>query len=172
MPNSCICRIRQTQAGVATIELSLTLLILLMMVFGIVSYGALFWAQQSLTSVATDTARHGLLQSYADPDGLPAPETIEAYACNAARQTAVLRVFDSSRSCGAGSGFARVAIQESCAAGPDRRCLNVSLTLAVNSWPLLNTMRSFAGMLTSNPGAWVPEELHAVAVVIIAPSGG
>src|SRR5690606_33275389 len=57
-----ICRM-QKQQGVAAIEFALTLTVLLMIFFGIVTFGALFWMQQKASSLAAEGARVALVKS-------------------------------------------------------------------------------------------------------------
>src|SRR3546814_13214608 len=54
---------RRAQRGVAAIEFALTVVLLLVIVFGIVSYGAMFWAQQKLSHLAGEGARYALVLS-------------------------------------------------------------------------------------------------------------
>ncbi|GAA0237327.1 pilus assembly protein [Castellaniella daejeonensis] len=174
----------QNQSGIAAIELSLTLIVLFMLIFAVVSYGALFWAQQTLTHVAADAARHGLALSYAaqaEDDAAPAAleDPVKEYACDVANRTAVLQAFwpaATSSACSM-SGFAH-AEAGACPADirsvkPNSRCLVVQLTVLVDGWPLLNMMRQFARLLSANAGrGWIPTELTAKSVVIISPTPG
>ncbi|MGB6008437.1 TadE/TadG family type IV pilus assembly protein [Castellaniella sp.] len=183
-------RSARDQSGIAAIELSLTLIVLLMLVFAIVSYGALFWAQQSLIGVAADAARHGLSQSYAASaaggDDAAASEALQEqvgeYACGVAVRTAVLQAFwpaATPEACAA-SGFVETIVRacpaDVSAGAAGLRCLTVHLALDVKGWPLLNTMDRLAdlsgGMLPgdASPEHWIPETLRAKSVVVIAPS--
>src|SRR3546814_17070462 len=54
---------RRAQRGVAAIEFALTVVLLLVIVFGIVSYGAMFWAQQKLSHLAGEGAGYALVLS-------------------------------------------------------------------------------------------------------------
>src|SRR3546814_6495926 len=54
---------RRAQRGVAAIEFALSVVLLLVIVFGIVSYGAMFCAQQKLSHLAGEGARYALVLS-------------------------------------------------------------------------------------------------------------
>lgn len=166
---------RQDQAGVAAIELGLTLVLLLMIFFAIVGYGALFWARQSMDTVAADTARHALLESYTTPQTDAAViADVKRYACQSAQQIGVLKAFSDLASQGSCGGFVDAQSGEAsectsaAAASATHRCLTITLNLTVNQWPLMNTMHQFAKALTSNPEAWVPKNLRTAATLLIA----
>src|SRR3546814_17085725 len=60
---------RRAQRGVAAIEFALTVVLLLVIVFGIVRYGAMFLAQQKLSHLAGEGARYALVLSMAGTGG-------------------------------------------------------------------------------------------------------
>ncbi|CAM5207731.1 hypothetical protein CDEF62S_00956 [Castellaniella defragrans] len=171
--------LRHRQAGVAAIEMGLTLVVLLMLIFAIVGYGALFWVQQSLSVVAADTARHAAVESYTQPQADVTTDAAD-YACKAAGQVPMLLAAlgasgESSISGGTPvcAGFASVQSPDStgveaCASVPKFRCLKVTLNLTVDSWPLMNTLGQLAGVFSSSSEDWVPKSLQASATVLIA----
>lgn len=69
---------RSRQRGIAALEFSLTLIMLLMFICGVLSFAVLFWMQQQLASAATDGARAAVFARF---NGQP---NVSAAACSAA----------------------------------------------------------------------------------------
>lgn len=153
-PHPLHCRPRR-QRGVAALEFSLTLIVLLLFICGVLGVSALFWMQQQLAAAATDGARAAVSARYnGEPD-------VPAAACSAA-----MSAFSSGSSvvCAA----SRAPCEWSGPAGRQSDCATVNLTYETQSWPLLATLQ---GLTTSLPGMgrnWIPNQLHSQAVVQIS----
>ncbi|CAB3635641.1 pilus assembly protein [Achromobacter marplatensis] len=143
------------QRGVAALEFSLTLIMLLMFIFGVLSFGALFWMQQQLASAATDGARAAVFAQFNGQANVPAA------ACSAAMSafssgSAVICSTTSAPCSWTGSG------------GQQANCATVALTYNTQSWPLLATLQSLINALPGMGQNWIPTRLHSQAVVQIS----
>lgn len=143
------------QRGIAALEFSLTLTLLLLFICGVVGFGALFWMQQQLAAAAADGARAAVYARFNGQADVPAA------ACLAAMG-----------SFSAGSAVLCSATRAPCAwtgaGGGQADCATVAMTYNTQSWPLLETVR---GLITALPGTnqnWVPSRLHSQAVVQIS----
>lgn len=146
---------RRSQRGIAALEFSLTLIMLLMFICGVLGFGALFWMQQQLASAATDGARAAVFARF---NGQP---DVPAAACAAA-----MSAFSSGSSvvCATSSTPCNWTGSE----GRPAHCATVAMTYDTQSWPLLATLQ---GLITSLPGMgsnWIPTRLHSQAVVQIS----
>ncbi len=146
---------RQRQRGIAALEFSLTLTLLLLFICGVVGFGALFWMQQQLAAAAADGARAAVYARFNGQADVPAA------ACLAAMG-----------SFSAGSAVLCSTTRAPCAwtgaGGRQADCATVAMTYNTQSWPLLETVR---GLITALPGTnrnWVPSRLHSQAVVQIS----
>ncbi|MGB3434410.1 TadE/TadG family type IV pilus assembly protein [Achromobacter sp.] len=146
---------RQRQRGIAALEFSLTLTLLLLFICGVVGFGALFWMQQQLAAAAADGARAAV---YARSGG---QADVPAAACLAAMG-----------SFSAGSAVLCSTTRAPCAwtgaGGRLADCATVAMTYNTQSWPLLETVR---GLITALPGTnrnWIPSRLQSQAVVQIS----
>lgn len=148
---------RQRQRGVAAIEFAMVLTLMLLILLGIVGYGAIFWAQQQLSGAAGEGARAGLQAQYAgQPD-------VQAIACDAA-----VDVF------GPGSKVEcnRTAVPFECAwtaaDGSKVGCMSVVLRYDVTQWPLLKSFQNLLDLAAGGGGAsLIPQTLSARATIQI-----
>ncbi|CPM86183.1 Flp pilus assembly protein [Bordetella pertussis] len=140
---------RRAQRGAAAVEFALVILLML----GVLGYGALFWAQQKLSKAAGEGAQ-ALLQA-----NLRGAAASGVAGCEAARQEA--------------GWLAIECVSETldCAwtasDGGPAACAQVRVRYELAGWPLLATLRGAAGAV---PGAraWFPDVLSAQAIVQIA----
>lgn len=143
------------QRGIAALEFSLTLTMLLIFICAVVGYGVLFWMQQQLASAATEGARAALHAQ------LSGSANVQGEAC-----TAAMRVF------AAGSSVACSTSRAPCAwagsGGQTANCATVAMTYNTQSWPLLATLQAFIVMLPGANKDWVPTRLSSKAVVQIS----
>ena len=122
------------ERGASAVEFALVLPILLLVVFGIISYGIVFAAQISLNAAARDAARAGVVQP---PSNSPKScGTIAAQARNSSTTVGVtptqvgVDVQGPTVSCSIARGSTTVAgssTQPPCAAGPSGSQLTVTL---------------------------------------------
>jgi len=161
------------QRGVAAIEFALVCVLLLIVLFGIVSYGGLFVAQQSLSRAAEEGARVALQSVLAGPsNGQPS----QSDACGA-----VARSVDWLTQHRAALGQGPVACQlrppQACSYAADLRCVSLVVTYAdYRRYPLVPELLPLGSWLQSLFGretAWIPQNLSAVATVQLGrnPSG-
>lgn len=158
---------RRPQSGIAALEFALTITVMLLVVTGIVGFGALFWAQQKLSKAAGEGAQAAL---YATQAGQPLAQ-LQAVACAAAQREAGLLIPAGANVLGAGDGC---AVQTAlCASLPNgwnpaagdapATCASVNLSYSLSNWPLVAMMSALTG--GSN---WFPTQLSARAVVQVA----
>lgn len=147
--------VRKRQQGIAALEFSLTLTLLLLFICGVVGFGALFWMQQQLAAAAADGARAAVHARFNGQTDVP------AVACGAAMSTF-----------SAGSAVLCNASRAPCAwrgaGGGQADCATVAMTYDTQTWPLLETVRR---LVTALPGAnrnWLPSRLYSQAVVQIS----
>lgn len=143
------------QRGIAALELSLTLTMLLIFICAVVGYGVLFWMQQQLAAAAGEGARAAV---YAQISG---SANVQGDACSAA-----MSVFST------GSAVACATTRAPCAwagsGGEVANCATVAMTYNTQSWPLLATLQSFIVMLPGTNKNWVPSRLSSKAIVQIS----
>ncbi|WP_338879297.1 TadE family protein [Achromobacter veterisilvae] len=146
---------RRSQRGIAALEFSLTLIMLLMFICGVLGFGALFWMQQQLASASADGARAAVFARFSGQADAPSA------ACSAA-----MSAFSP------GSGVACAAFSAPCdwagSEGQQANCATVAMTYDTQSWPLLATLQ---GLIAALPGVgrnWIPTRLHSQAVVQIS----
>lgn len=151
-----------TQSGAAAIELAVSMLLLMMLFFAIISYGALFWAQQKLSQLAGEGGRYALASSY---QGV-LPEMAGVAACThlktlAAQDMLINSMGDASFQCTSAAPAATP-----CPTGIE--CAALNLSVDVKGWPLLNIMRALTRVFTDD-SLLIPNKLFAHSLVQIAP---
>lgn len=143
------------QRGIAALELSLTLTMLLIFICAVVGYGVLFWMQQQLAAAAGEGARAAV---HAQITGSP---NVQGDACAAA-----MSVFST------GSAVACATTSAPCtwtgSGGQVANCATVAMTYNTQSWPLLATLQSFIVLLPGTNKDWVPSRLSSKAIVQIS----
>jgi Flp pilus assembly protein TadG len=146
---------RKRQRGLAALEFSLTLTLLLLFICGVVGFGALFWMQQQLAAAAADGARAAVYARYNGQADVPGAACLAAMGAFSA-SSSVLCSTTSAPCAWTGSG------------GKQASCATVAMTYTTQSWPLLETVR---GLITALPGTnrnWIPSRLYSQAVVQIS----
>lgn len=145
----------RSQLGIATLEFSLMVTMLLMFVCAVVGYGVLFWMQQQLAAAASEGARAAVHARFAGEADVPGA------ACSAA-----MSVF------GSGSAVACSATSAPCAwtgsGGQTAQCSTVAMTFNVQAWPVLSTFQAFIAMLPGTDKNWIPTRLSSRAIVQIS----
>lgn len=146
------------QQGVAAIEFAISVVILMMVFFAIVTYGSLFWIKQSLSQAAGEGARAAFVagqQGLADA-GAVACLTAERSAgwLNAPASAPRARCSTTPVACSA-------------LAPPSALCLRITMDYRTGDWPLIAVMRGVARLFGApdQVSSWVPERLTAQAVV-------
>jgi Flp pilus assembly protein TadG len=143
------------QEGVAAIEFSIIIMVFLVILVGIISFGALFWMQQKLAQTAGEAARTAL---YARMEGTANPEAAACAPANAAFE--------------GDGGFSCKLTQANCtwpASGTlTYTCGTVVLTYNLSMWAPLSALRALIAIIPA-PDAenWIPASLGAQANVQI-----
>ncbi|GAA4410482.1 hypothetical protein GCM10011450_19450 [Advenella faeciporci] len=151
---------QKNQQGVAAIEFALTISVLLVICFAIVSYGMLMWTQQKVSHIAGDSARVGLQQSI-QGNALYAQE-----ACNHAKVMVatdfILKDFaEAPKFC----DFKQVA----CSWDSKQKCLQLTIAVTVDGLPLVNMVQAVGNLLSKDTDtkSWIPSALSATSTVKI-----
>jgi len=161
------CPPRSGQRGVAALELAMVLIPLLLLLYGIVAYGSLFWVQQTLTRAAEDGAR-AALQSAQLTDVHGASMLSGDAACKAAGQS--VQWLNARRRA---LGLSDVACSQpavvACPYAPGNRCLQITVTYQnYQMYPLvpeLIPLQDWLHSLLGSQGEWIPRDLEARAWV-------
>lgn len=166
---------RRCQRGVAALEFALSVTIMLMVVIGIVGFGALFWAQQKLSKAAGEGAQAAV---YASQAGQLTPSQLEAVVCAAVHREAGMLDSGGVNALSAGSGCrVQTALCSSlpngwspAAGDAPAMCASVSLNYSLSNWPLVSMMNTLAGSAFFNGSNWFPTQISAQAVVQVTSS--
>ena len=145
---------RVAQRGIAALEFSLTLTMLLMFICAVVGYGVLFWMQQQLAAAANESARRRVRALL----GRARRERRGLYGGNG-------RVLDRLRG---GLRHHRAPCAWSGAGGQTANCATISMTYNTQSWPVLATMQALIAMLPGTNKDWIPSRLSSKATVQIS----
>jgi Flp pilus assembly protein TadG len=148
---------RSRQSGLAAVEFSFIITILVIILTGVIGFGALFWTQQRLAETASEGARATI---HARAEGITADADLKASACKAA-----VGLFDGGLTCDV--KFASCPWPAS--GGMTYTCASVSLTYNVASWAPVAGLQALVSILPSQVGgsSWIPSVLRAKADVQI-----
>lgn len=165
------------QRGAAAIEFALVITLFLVILFGVISYGSLFWVQQRLSQAAGEGARVALVLAqdewpYADEHGQAlAPAYMHEVKASVAR-AADGWVLESNQLSLVRAGTPQCP-------GGSADCLIVSVSYASSEWPLIGLLGTLSGVFGGQDGCgaqnasvdaqagqcWIPDTLHASATV-------
>ncbi|HEY0297372.1 MAG TPA: TadE/TadG family type IV pilus assembly protein [Bordetella sp.] len=164
----------------AALEFALSITVMLMVVVGIVGFGALFWAQQKLSKAAGEGAQAALYASLTGQAVTPEQlqPLLQTAACTAVQREANLLIPSGSTALASGSGC---SVQTAlCSALPNgwspaagdapAMCASVNLQYSLSNWPLVSLMATLAGSPLFRGANWFPTQLAAQAVVQVTPS--
>lgn len=143
------------QRGIAALEFSLTLTMLLMFICAVVGYGVLFWMQQQLAAAANEGARAAVFARFSGASD------VNGAACSAA-----MGVFSTGSA--VGCAITRAPCAWSGAGGQTANCATISMTYNTQSWPVLATMQALIAMLPGTNKDWIPSRLSSKATVQIS----
>lgn len=158
----------ESQRGAAAIELAFSMILLLMLFFAIISYGALFWAQQKLSHLAGEGARIAVAAHFQSQE--PSSDVRDKVYTKVLAMKKDDFLLESLGGFGCalyGPGVdGDTACGEPCPV-PNINHSYTTLTVCgkVHGWPLLDMMRSLTGLFGSGASQLVPEILSADAVV-------
>jgi len=130
------------------VELAIVSSLLLVLIFGIITYAYMMSFRQSMTQAAAEGARAAALA--------PATPATEAQTRGQAALNGALGGFDESCT---GGGLTCDIVKAACAADPSRQCVTVSLDYDYAAFPLLPALPLLSGIL--------PDSLSAESVVEI-----
>ena len=137
-------RRRHDQRGAALVEFSIASVVLLMLLFGIISYGYVLSFKQGLTQAAAEGARAAAVVSNASAPGIAAAAVVPA-----------LGAFSKNcSSAGMSCTYSTLAADTGCAAGA---CIRVQISYDYKNHPL---MPKFPGL-----GLLLPDTLTSTSIV-------
>lgn len=155
-------QVKNRQEGVAAIEFALVITTLLLICFGIVSYGMLMWAQQKVSHIAGDSTRVALQQN------LLGKNTFADDACNYARSMA-----QADGVLGQSKSITCQTRQDNCLSDPVgpvndlSQCLWLKVTVQLDGLPLVELVQSMSSFFDTDGKGWVPTNLSATSIVKI-----
>lgn len=146
------------QQGVAAIEFALVLGVLMLLVYGTLAFGLLFWMQQKLSHVAGDSARHAVIASMAkEPD--PAQMGCNHVAQHVSKDWLLASLGAQHVSC------TPSAAQQSCPDDPDASCASIVVVADVSQWPVLILIRGLTNVVRAADSLQIIQQLSATAIV-------
>jgi Flp pilus assembly protein TadG len=159
--NSLFCA---KQTGIAALEFALVVTLFFGLLFGVVSYGAAFLVQQSLSRAAQEGAR-AMLQASLAPGQPVAPATM---ACEAVTNS--LQWLNAYRQKMASGPVSCVpGVPAACSYGTNLQCASVVVTYSdYRSYPLIPDLLPLGNWLASawgNKDGFMPKDLSATATV-------
>lgn len=163
---------RTAQRGLAALEFSLVCVLFLVVLFGIVSYGGLFVAQQALSRAAEEGARVALQSASLAPNGTPSQDD----ACGAATRS-VEWLSRHRALLGQGPVSCELQPARTCIYAADLLCAAVVVRYPdYRRYPLIPEvlpLGSWMQALFGEGAGWLPENLSAAATVQLgkSPSG-
>ena len=117
------------ERGAAVVELSICLIVIIVIVFGIVSYGVILSFKQTMTQAAAEGARAGAMGD-ADNDGVNDAEDLA--------QPATLKSLGAfGKTCGSGGLTCTFTVQPCVPGPPSAKCIEVDLIYDYQNHPLL-----------------------------------
>lgn len=128
------------ERGAAVVELSIALIVLVVIIFGIVSYGAILSFKQTMTQAAAEGARAGAMGTQTTAVGLATPATTKS-----------LGAFG--KTCNSGGLTCTITVHP-CVPGPaSAKCIEVDLVYDYAGHPLLPPLPFIS--------AFLPPTLHS-----------
>jgi len=148
----------ERQQGAAAIEFAISILLILLIFFGIVTYGSLFWMQQKISHLSADGARYALAESLRSSGTmLETAGKACQYIAATAEDDSLLETF--SPTC------APAQASEACA-----QCIKLTVTITdpASIWPFLNLVKTIASLIPGSASeALVPSTLTSSATIQI-----
>lgn len=139
------------QRGVAALEFGLTMMVLFIVLFAVVSYGALFWAKQRVSFAAGEGARAVLEGSLAGP-------VSPLVGCVRATQAA---------------GFLVVSCEprrQACGwSGASLDCVAIVVSFDIARWPMVGALQQVGALVGGDESRWMPDAVWGRAVVQVKP---
>lgn len=172
MRDAAMLQTRKNQQGVAAIEFALTISVLLVICFAIVSFGMLMWTQQKVSHIAGDSTRVALQRS------INGETDYALKACNHAKAMVAADFIleglldpdnpdESKVACDATAVACAWALNDS-----NQKCLQLIMTVTVDGLPLVNMVQAVGKIFSNKTDGWMPEKLSATSVVKITDLSG
>lgn len=151
-------RLEAGQRGVAAIELALVLGVLLLLMYGLIGFGLLFWVQQKVEHIAGDSARHATVVSmsgHANP--------AQAGCDYVSHHVSADRVLSS---LGVGSVVCVPStLGQPCVHEPSELCAVITVTANMAAWKVFKPVRVLARASGARDGMSAIDQLSATAIV-------
>jgi len=146
------------QQGAAAIEFAISILLILLIFFGIVTYSSLCWMQQKISHISADGARYALAESLRSSGTLlqTAGKACQ-YISAATEDDKLLNTFNPT--------CAPAQASDACA-----HCIKLTVTITepASIWPFLNLVKNIASLIPGSASeALVPSILTSSATIQI-----
>jgi Flp pilus assembly protein TadG len=146
------------QQGAAAVEFAISILLILLIFFGIVTYGSLFWMQQKISHISADGARYALAESLRSSGTLlqTAGKACQ-YITAASEDDSLLETFNPT--------CTPAQASDACA-----QCIRLTVTITdpASIWPFLNLVKNIASLIPGSASeALVPSTLTSSATIQI-----
>lgn len=139
------------ERGIAALEFALTMMVLFIVFFAVVSYGALFWAKQRVSFAAGEGARAVLEGSLAGP-------VSPLVGCVRATQAA---------------GLLEIACEprrQACGwSGGSLDCVVIVVSYDIARWPMVGALQQLGALVGGDESRWMPDSVWGRAVVQVKP---
>lgn len=156
------------QQGIAAIEFALSITIVLMLFFGIVTYGALFWTQQKVSQLAAEGGRYAVATSMRQTRPLLETAVCTEHIERVAKNDLLLKSLPTSESGNGSVPFCQLTVSPCTNGTEEPTCATITITAdGTQNWPLMTIMRGLASVFTNDPDSLVPTKLTSKAVVQI-----
>ena len=154
-----------SQCGIAAVEFAMVVLLLLVIAFGLVSYGVMFWAKQDLSQLAGEGARYALAASMTDTGGGSFAAQGCAHVENLLGQEPGL-LNKESLDCSSDIECPWPSPEA------DAKCATIKLAYAVDKLPVAGLVGELAGFFSASATDWVPLTLTASSTVQLVSNDG
>lgn len=157
-------------------EFALVVVLLLVIAFGLVSYGVMFWAKQDLSQLAGEGARYALAASMTNDGGADFAQAGCTHVRTLLSGDKLLQ--PDGLSCPeAGTGEASGTNDSVCPWAssddvPQPQCATITLQYDVKKLPLAGLVGELAGFFSADSTDWVPLTLTASSTVQLVSDDG
>jgi Flp pilus assembly protein TadG len=144
------------QRGIAAIEFALVFMLLFIALYGVVTFGAIFYTQQAISRAAEDGARAAML--------MPQPP-VQSGVCQAVSESLARTLTVPASTCTSSAPGRLISILlTTCPSSPgDATCAVVTVTYRYKDSPVLPLVSLF-------DTSWVPDELRSSSTVALKAS--
>lgn len=153
------------QQGVASIEFALVSGVLLLLLYGLLSVGLLFWMQQKVSHVTGDVARRAVTASMMH-HAHPAQAACSSIDQHVANDLLLRQLGPGAITCLASEA------DQACPDDADARCASVKVVADLAAWPLLTMVQMVYRGVAASDSTGVNDQLSATVMVRVRKDSG